>query len=535
MLSSLCRFGNEGRTLAHQLSAPYPNYTSQETDKKLLHAWNASGPMTCKEIAKRGFVCPDLGKCSANAPAGLLYKLTYTPATHTGGYEIEVKEEGPSAGEIATDFLSKNFSENGDLTLRYYRGDWWRWNGRSYKELPDTDLGARVARFIDDFTSRKVSTSLNSSVITALKGRCLVPADTELPAWIGENFSAQPAGRVISFSNGILDLDALLQGENVDLQPHTPKLFTPVALPYPFDPKASCQEWIAFLNHNLEGDQERIAVLQEFVGLCLVYDTSFHKFLLMEGEAGTGKSTCTEVITAVLGDENVSNVPLETFGQQFALHATLGKLANITSEVGDIDNVAEGIFKAFVAGDRMEFQRKYRDPISARPTARVIIATNHLPRFLDRSEGIWRRIILLQWNKVIPLSEQDRDLRERIKRNELSGVFLWALAGLARLKDLRGFTLCSVMDDAITDYKRETNPARAFLEDNYEADPKGEIPTGNLYYAYKQYCQSFGYHELHEVHFGKEVRRVFPKVTRNYKRDSQGVRNPVYYGIAPKP
>ena len=72
MLSNLSRFGNEGRKLAHQLSQTYPGYSMAETDKKLSHAFTASGPITCNEIANRGFRCPSLRRCKANAPASLI-------------------------------------------------------------------------------------------------------------------------------------------------------------------------------------------------------------------------------------------------------------------------------------------------------------------------------------------------------------------------------------------------------------------------------------------------------------------------------
>jgi len=62
--------------LSHQFSKPYPGYTKAETDKKLNHAFTASGPMTCNEIANRGFRCPSLRRCKANAPASLIGQLS---------------------------------------------------------------------------------------------------------------------------------------------------------------------------------------------------------------------------------------------------------------------------------------------------------------------------------------------------------------------------------------------------------------------------------------------------------------------------
>ena len=93
------------------------------------------------------------------------------------------------------------------------------------------------------------------------------------------------------------------------------------------------------------------------------------------------------MLTALLGEHNVAHVPLELFGQRFQLTMTLGKLANIAAEVGDLDKAAEGVLKAFTAGDRMDFDRKGIPGIEAYPTARLVLATNNRPRFSDRSSG----------------------------------------------------------------------------------------------------------------------------------------------------
>ena len=533
MLSNLCRLGKEGRRLAHQLSEPYPGYTKAETDKKLDHAEEASGPITCKKIAKEGFRCPSGERCKAKAPAALI-KMGKKGSTKKEVNLFEGNSDKSGAGEIALRFLLAHFKRDDVFTLRYYREDWWQWNGRCYKELPTTDLRGRIARFIDDETTNEVSQNFVSSVLEALRGRCLLSASATAPVWLTEDFGGSEAGHVVVFKNGILDFDALMRGENVELQEHTPTLFTPVALPYPFEENADCPEWLAFLNHNLEGDEERIAVLQEFVGYCLCWDVRYHKFLLMVGEEATGKSTFTEVVTALLGEDNVSHVPLEVFGQRFALYPTFSKLANITSEVGEIDRVAEGMLKAFVAGDRMQFERKYRDQIMAHPTARVIIASNNRPRFLDRSGGLWRRMILVPWNRKIPEAEWDRDLRERIKRNELSGVFLWALAGLARLLEQRHFTRARIVEEAAEEYRMETNPARAFLVENYEENPESTVNTKELYNEYATWCEDFGYDKINEALFGTEVRRTFPNAQKKRVRDGFGKRYHVYRGITKK-
>jgi putative DNA primase/helicase len=126
------------------------------------------------------------------------------------------------------------------------------------------------------------------------------------------------------------------------------------------------------------------------------------------GEGANGKSVLLDVLTALLGEENVSQVPLEMFGQRFQLTPTIDKLANICAEVGEISAVAEGVLKQFTAGDRMYFDRKGIPGIERYPTARLILATNNRPRFRDRSMGIWRRILLVPFRFTVPPTKQDR-------------------------------------------------------------------------------------------------------------------------------
>jgi len=523
MVSTLSRFENEGRQLAHQLSQNCPDYSEAETDKKLNHAKTARHPITCNSIANKGFVCPVRAQCKAKSPAALL-------KMNTSGEG----EKQPTGEELALEFLASEYIQNGILTLRYYQATWWTWNGRCYQEIPKADLEGRIAKFVTERDNCDVTTNLISAALLTLTGQCLIPHSASLPVWAKDDFEVTPAGRIIAFENGLVNLDELIAQPSSEVVSHTPLFINQIALPYPFDEKAECPEFTAFMEHNLDGDEQRIAVLQEFAGYCLSWDTRLHKFLLMEGESRTGKSTFTDVITAMLGEENVANIPLELFGTRFALASTVGKLANIASDVGKLDSVSEGAFKAFVAGDRMNFERKYKDTLFAYPTARMIIATNNRPKFLDRSQAIWKRMLLIEWKRIIPEKEQDLNLRERIKANELSGIFLWALTGLARLLNNGHFTPSTVMDAAISDYQLEVNPAQDFLEQHYISANGGEIFSQEIYNEYTLWCDNNGHDKLDERSFSKEIRRKFPHTVKTRKQHATHGRLRAYVNIRKK-
>jgi len=84
---------------------------------------------------------------------------------------------------------------------------------------------------------------------------------------------------------------------------------------------------------------------------------------------------------------------------------------------------------------------------------------------------------------------------------------------------------------AISEYRREVNPARAFLLDNYTDGLEYEgLPSMEVYQAYVHWCENNGYHPMNNTNFGKELRRVMPLVKRNQKRVGRR-RMVVYEGL----
>jgi P4 family phage/plasmid primase-like protien len=362
-----------------------------------------------------------------------------------------------------------------------------------------------------------------------LSGEVLLEQDCRQPAWLGTGPSQR---NYLALSNGIVDVDALLAGEQRVLLPHTPKWFSPVCLPYAFDPGADCPRWSAFLGRNLAGDSGKTQLLQQFAGYLLLPDTSKQKFLMMVGEGANGKSVICAVFVALLGDENVSSVPLEMFGERFRLAGTLGKLANIVAEVGELDRIAEGQLKAFVTGDPIEFERKFKTPFTARPTARLVLATNNPPQFSDKSDGIWRRILLLRFTVQIPEPERIAGMDSVAfwqASGELPGILNWALAGLHDLRQLGRFVVPTICQEEVEKLRVESNPARRFLEENYQAG-QGAIPTAELYAAYSEWCKQHGHYALADIGFGREVSRRFIGVVRA-KRTVNGQRSYAYCGL----
>jgi putative DNA primase/helicase len=433
----------------------------------------------------------------------------------------------------------------------FYTGSFYDWEITSYLRLADHDFRAIATDFFDRYRKEVNDRRLKegsaredgkiplvtfqsrivSDVIECLKAKCLrkIGANVSTTFWLdGKPHSPN----YVSMQNGIVDLDRVMAGERDVLEPHTNQFFTVVSLPYSYDPAAECPTWKEFLDRNFEGDSQRIRILQEFAGLCLIpADTSEQKFLVLHGDGSNGKSCVCAALTAVLGPENCSAVPLESFGQRFQLTQTLGKLANIVEEIGELDRAAEAVLKAYTSGARMSWEDKGKAPFTAAPTARLILATNTLPRFSDRSEGVWRRCIAMPMRVRIAESGRVRGMdKPGFWMKEGAGIFNWAVEGHKRLRSQRSFSVSDACTRSLASYKTECNPARQFLTESYREHESGIIDCGNAYDKYCDWCAKNGHRPLANSQFGKEVIRAFGHAERR-RSGPKSARRWSYFGI----
>lgn len=486
------------------------------------------------------------------AAAGTVFK-------HRGQQSREADDDPFRLARVNLDRYS---TQHGGRTLRFWRDRWYVWKGKRYQEIGENELKAKITMSVkmefdrlnieqqDKYEARKeagqveegeklpyakkVHPALVGSVMNATRGLIVITSDVHLNSWLPD----RKQRNYISMANGILDIDAVLADRDEYLQPHSPDWFSMAHLDYAFDHEAKCPQWMAFLHKNLEGDIERINLLQEWAGYLLTPDTGEQAFMILEGEGANGKSVFCAGIEAMLGEDNCSHVSLELFGDRFSKTMTLGKLANICGDVGELDRVAEGQVKAFVSGNTMTFDRKGVDGVTATPTARLMLACNNRPRFNDKSSGIWRRMQIVPWLIQIQKHERIRNMDKAWwwkKTGELPGIFNWALVGLYRLREQGGFTESKLMEEAISDYMMESNPARSFLMEHVEHTSKPEeqlsfLKSSVLYKLYSAWTKDNGYKPLSEKQFGKEVKRLFPSMKKT-QRGPRALRAWCYSGI----
>lgn len=309
---------------------------------------------------------------------------------------------------IANKFLEVEnlVSENGLPKLIHFN-NFYLYENNHWKMVKIKEVHDRIIRHIKSGRIRisdNFHTSYIKDVVRVVESLTTVDK-CKFGSYINRETSLN--SHLIPVQNGILNVASHMGDLMVSREPHTPDFFATYVLPFQYEERATCETFMKFLSDTLPPDE--INLLQEWFGYHLVPVTLAQKFIVFFGSGANGKSVVCLVLRLMLGEENVSSVPLQGFhsGQRFALAATEGKLANIIEEIDELKTFPTARLKSFVVGEPLSIEKKFKDDYLMTPTARLTFATNTLPRFRDKSDGLKRRMIILSFVRQI-LDESKR-------------------------------------------------------------------------------------------------------------------------------
>jgi putative DNA primase/helicase len=210
-------------------------------------------------------------------------------------------------------------------------------------------------------------------------------------------------------------------------------------------------------------DADVRARVQEYIGYTLTADARFQLAQLWIGSGANGKGVLANIVQELHGKpECVHLDALEGFGMSMLVGASL-----IYSDEIPKGRIDEQRLKSLIAGERVQVDRKYKDPVSIRVRGKWLVLGNHMPNVADQSAGFWRRWDIVPFGVTIPEGARDPLLKDKIVDEELSGVLNWALDGLMRLQARGAFdaTLPKAMAQVMHDAKAETNSVLAWSDD----------------------------------------------------------------------
>jgi len=311
---------------------------------------------------------------------------------------------------------------------------------------------------------------------------------------------------LVNLENGTF----VISPEQQYLRPFDRSDFLTYQLTFSYAPGAEAPLFRAYLNRVLP-DEKQQRVLSEYIGYVFIrqHTLKLEKSLILYGGGANGKSVFFEVITAMLGAENVSHYSLQSLTNESGYQRAKlkDKLLNYASEISP--HMDSTIFKQLVSQEPVECRLPYNEPFILEDYGKLIFNSNSLPKDVEQNEAFFRRFIILHFGVTIPEEERDPELANKIIKSEMAGVFNWVLEGLHRLLQQRKFTYSEAAEKTVDDYRRQSDSVQLFLEDKgYIKDLEKKTALKVMYHEYKNFCVESGYKACSLKVFAERLRNL---------------------------
>lgn len=283
----------------------------------------------------------------------------------------------------------------------------------------------------------------------------------------------------LNMNNGTLEID---NDGYCTLREHRKEDYFTHVLPYNYNPSATCELWEKFINEMIE-DKETQRVLATYIIYCLTKNKKLEMILFMLGTGANGKSVILEIIKALLGAENVSEVSIsEATLNENARCMLEGKLANISRE--SIGRLNEAEFKKLVSGEPVLGRLLYNDTKLIEDLPKFICSFNTMPT-IDKIYAVIRRIILIRMDVTVDPAKKDPELADKLK-NELSGILNWVLANTKEFMQ-NGLYISPKCDADFQEYLQSTDSVLFFFKEECEIS-SASTDLKILFNAYRSFC-----------------------------------------------
>ena len=153
-----------------------------------------------------------------------------------------------------------------------------------------------------------------------------------------------------------------------------------------------------------------------------------------------------------------------------------------TEKGGHLD---ENLIKLLTGEDSVRARLLYKEGFDFKPEAKICILTNNRPVIRGTGNDIWRRVIMIPFNQVVPEGPK-LHFKEKLQA-ELEGIFAWMVRGyLDYVKN--GLYKAPVVEEDKDEYRKEQDVIEQFFLDQCDFGPGLSAGREDLYKVYVRWC-----------------------------------------------
>jgi putative DNA primase/helicase len=345
-----------------------------------------------------------------------------------------------------------------------------------------------------------ISESRQSKHITPLK---------MLPIWL-ERSNFSPSPDYLAFADGTLRLK-----DCKFTKKHRPKDNLRAVIPHALDLPNShkCLRWQSMLDFALP-NQKTQDLLQQLLGYSLLHGNPDHLIVCLFGTGANSKSTIVDTWATLLGDYSCRLSERVLIKSKYEEHSTI--FADLEDSLfAFLDETADSVYldsksiKSITGAASLKARRMHKNNKTFPITWLPLISTNYKPRISDTSEGMWRRLVPIEFKNVVPLEERIGGFYKTLVQEEGTGILQWAVEGLRKFQQAGHIELPEHILADRDDYHREQDTVALFLSECTTTKNKDIwTPRPLIHRAYVTWCADSGHSHLGKKNFFDRLRSL---------------------------
>ena len=237
--------------------------------------------------------------------------------------------------------------------------------------------------------------------------------------------------------------------------------------------------------NDLSYDQNIVKLLWELIGAAIRPYVSWEKVACLYYELGNnGKGTLCQLIRNVCGSDNVMSMAFDEFSEDFALESLMHMSSIITDEnTTGLYIKATAALKAIITNDVFMVNRKFKKSVKMRFNGVMIQCINSLPKFGDKSESLYRRLLIIPFDKSFTGIQRKYIKSDYIQRREVLEYVLYKVLNMNYYE----FDIPVRCQAELDEYKTYNDPIRDFLSEMITEFTWDLVPYSFLYDLYKSW------------------------------------------------
>lgn len=259
------------------------------------------------------------------------------------------------------------------------------------------------------------------------------------------------------------------------------------------------EQWMKDIACN---DKQVVKLLWQVVNDALNGNYTRKKAIFLVGDGNNGKGTFQELLSNIIGYNNIASLKVNEFDERFRLSTLEGKTAVIGDDVPVgvyVDDSSN--FKSVVTGDPVLVEFKNKPLYRATFKCTVIQSTNGMPSFKDKTAGTLRRLLIVPFNANFNGTKENFKIKEDYVKNEK--VLKYVLYKAINL-DFATFDIPDVSEKMLEVFKEDNDPVYGFKVNMFDQWTVRKVPKYIVYAFYKEYCDENGCSALRSSNFYKQ-------------------------------